>query len=167
MTHKYNVSGMTCEGCAEKIKTTIEQVPDIESAEVNLEEGYVTIKMNKHFTVDELQKILDPLKKYTISETSSGSNTTFIEENKSWFSTYKPLILIFLYIIGISVYVSTNKSNFDDTNPITITVGGKRCCSIVLNRPNDLPKPDLLEHIQFMIENRLDSNLMEKIIGKL
>lgn len=113
MTHKYNIAGMTCEGCAGKIKATIEQVPDIESAEVNLKGGYMTIKMNKHFTIEELQKILDPLKKYTISETSSDNNNAYDEEKKNWFSTYKPLILIFLYIIGISIYVSINDGNFD------------------------------------------------------
>jgi len=117
MTHKYKIQGMTCNNCTEKVKAELQKLPDVINADVNLNTSTATIEMKNHISTDEFQKVLDPLGKYKISEDSSDlSNATMQEESKTWLETYKPLIVIFIYITGISILSLFNESNFSVHN---------------------------------------------------
>ncbi len=104
MTHTYKVSGMTCNSCAEKVKSELEKLPEVIKADINLNSNTAIIEMKKHLSTEEFQKALNPLSKYKISEDSSDySHQMMHEENRTWFETYKPLIIIFIFITGISI----------------------------------------------------------------
>jgi copper chaperone CopZ len=105
MTHSYTVQGITCEGCVAKVKSKLLMHPDISSADVKLEGQKAVITMQKHLSVDELQQAIGVDTKYKISADSSGhihhtSKEADIE--KSWFATYKPLLIIAAFITGVS-----------------------------------------------------------------
>lgn len=112
MTHTYNVSGMTCSGCEAKVKSSLLKLPDVLSADISLKEGKATIEMHRHIPLSGLQEAISPEKKYIISEDSGDSSHAMMnmEEKKSWFTTYKPLILIFGYITAIS-FITAFSSN--------------------------------------------------------
>ena len=44
MTHKYQVSGITCESCVAKVKTALEKIPDVAAVAVGLD-GKVALRM--------------------------------------------------------------------------------------------------------------------------
>ena len=68
MTHKYQVSGMTCGGCAASVKTSLQAVAGVTSVEVSKAEDSATISMDKHIDLPELQKALGGVGgKYQIS----------------------------------------------------------------------------------------------------
>ncbi|MBA3648727.1 MAG: cation transporter [Chitinophagales bacterium] len=104
MTHTYNVTGMTCSGCQDKVKSGILKLPDVLSAEVSLNPGKAIIEMSSHIPITSLQEAISADRKFVISEDSDDSSHMMMSEaeNKSWFSTYKPLLLIFGYITVIS-----------------------------------------------------------------
>jgi copper chaperone CopZ len=110
MTHTYKVTGMTCEGCVAKVKHKLLTHPDVTGAEVKLEDEAVTITMQKHVSVDELQAAIGNDSKYKISAAQNGHSMTSDhmsgEESASWLATYKPLLLIALFITGVSVLTS-------------------------------------------------------------
>lgn len=83
-------------------------LPNITEVEVSKERQTATITMDKHISLSTLQSALD--KKYTIQ--ASGHNET-AEQAKNWFSTYKPILLIFTYILVISVIVAFKNNSFD------------------------------------------------------
>jgi len=111
MTHTYSVAGMTCSSCESNVKNSLLSLADITSADVSKDNGTATITMNKHIALHELQKALGGDKsRYTIS---APRHNEMAEQTKSWFATYKPIILIFAYITVITVFVQISNSTFD------------------------------------------------------
>lgn len=104
MTHTYQVTGMTCSGCENKVKSSLLVIPDVTSVEVSKETNTATITMDKHIGLGVLQNALGGNDgKYQIS--ASSHNET-LEETKSFFETYKPVLLLFAYVFGFSAIAS-------------------------------------------------------------
>lgn len=105
MTHSYTVAGITCEGCVAKVKSKLLMHPDVLSADVKLEGQKATITMQRHISIDELQNAIGKETKYKISAdaTDHSHHTMQAETTKSWFVTYKPLLLIGLFISGVAL----------------------------------------------------------------
>ena len=104
MTHTYTVAGITCEGCVASVKSKLLMHPDITAANVKLEGQKATVTMLKHLSLAELQKTIGVNTKYTISEDTSDHSHHAMksEKAKSWLATYKPLLIIFAFISGVS-----------------------------------------------------------------
>src|SRR5687768_16045942 len=111
MTHTYQIAGMTCANCEAKVKSALFTLPDVTSAEVSKDAGTATITMSTHIPLAELQKAIDSVEngKYKIS--TIHHNET-VEQAKSWFETYKPILLIFGYITAITLLVQYANSHF-------------------------------------------------------
>jgi len=112
MTHTYQLTGMTCGGCENKVKSNLLALPDVTSVKVSKDTNSATIGMDKHIGLDILQQALGGKdSKYQISPTS---HSEVLEETKSWAETYKPILLIFGYVTTISLVVSwqNNAINF-------------------------------------------------------
>lgn len=113
MTHTYQITGMTCNGCVAGVKDALLKLPDVLSAEVSLPDN-ATVTMQKHIQTGVLQKAIGT--KYTITETAAHTfhaNDNTAEAEKSWFQTYKPLLLVFAFITGISALAANNAGGFN------------------------------------------------------
>ena len=114
MTHTYNISGMTCDGCVAKAKSELLKLGDVMEAQVQLSSPQATITMQKHIPIQALQKALDKAGHYMITEASNGMHKMPIaEETTSWFKTYKPILLIGAYILGTTFLIEIVKGSFD------------------------------------------------------
>lgn len=100
---------MTCEGCEFKVKSRLLSVPGITAADVSKDTHTATLSMDTHIGISTLQEALGNDGKYTIS--APNHNET-VETAKNWIATYKPILVIFAYITGISVLVQYG-STFD------------------------------------------------------
>lgn len=98
---------MTCGGCEAKVKSSLLTVPDITSVEVSKEKQTATIGMEKHISLSTLQKALS--EKYSISALEHNEPT---EQAKGWFETYRPVLLIFLYITGVTLLTEWGQNDF-------------------------------------------------------
>lgn len=58
MTHKYIITGMTCDGCRIKVEKKISIVDGVTKASVNLERAEATIEMERHIEIDKFQEAL-------------------------------------------------------------------------------------------------------------
>ncbi|MBX7109609.1 MAG: cation transporter [Chitinophagales bacterium] len=109
MTHTYNITGMTCNGCSSKVKSLLLKLPEVLSAEVSLNPGKAIIEMNSHLALPSLQYAISPDKKYVISEDISDViHSMETVQEKTWIGTYKPLLLIFGYITFVSFIAAYN-----------------------------------------------------------
>ena len=108
MTHTYNITGMTCNGCKASVEKSLNALDSVNEVKVNLEKGEAEIIMSSHVSTEKLQNALSD--KYTITEkqeknvfASSNMSSMPMEENKSKLQQLKPLLLIIFYIASASV----------------------------------------------------------------
>jgi copper chaperone CopZ len=108
MTHTYQITGMTCGSCEAKVKSALLSVNNVINAEVSKNDNTAEITMDKHITLSDLQKALDD--KYQIS---TIHHSEAVEQTKSWFATYKPVLLIFVYIFSITALIELSAQIID------------------------------------------------------
>ena len=99
---------MTCSSCETKVKSALQMIENVTEVVVTKADNSATITMNKHIPLSDLQQTLDP--KYTISAIQFNETE---ELAKSWFETYKPILLIFFYISLVVVLVQINSERFN------------------------------------------------------
>jgi len=119
MTHTYKVNGMTCGGCEAKVQSSLLMLPNVTRAEVSKEEQTATISMDRHIPLSSFQNALD--KKYSI--TAIENNET-AEQVKSWLATYKPILLIFGYILIIAIVAATGQNDFNLMRVMNVFMAG-------------------------------------------
>lgn len=108
MTHTYQLTGMTCGSCEAKVKSALLSVNNVTTVEVSKDNNTATITMEKHIALADLQNALDD--KYQIS---AIQHNEAMEQTKSWFATYKPVLLIFVYIFSVTALVELTAENID------------------------------------------------------
>ena len=106
MTHTYQLTGMTCAGCEAKVKSQLLSLADVTKVDVSKEANTATVTMQKHIHLNMLQEALGgAASKYQIA---AVQHNEIAEQAKSWLETYKPILLIFAYILGVSLLISGN-----------------------------------------------------------
>ncbi len=73
MTHSYQISGMSCNGCRSSVEKALNSIAGID-AKVSLDPPVAAITMEKHVPTEELQEAVKAAGNYTI--TMAGSNDT-------------------------------------------------------------------------------------------
>lgn len=116
MTHTFEVTGMTCEACEYKIQHLFSGVEGVKSVTVDRTTNAATVEMEKHIPLSNFQEVVKPYSKYSVSE--KKTTPTFIEEiaPKTWFETYRPLLLIFSFITGVSIIKAFHSDIFETTH---------------------------------------------------
>lgn len=111
MTHTYQISGMTCTSCQAKVQGLLSHVAGIKSVSINLEKGLADIEMDKHIPTETLRLSLKDYPKYQLTESTYVVGD--LVESKSWFAAYKPILLIFGYIIILTILVAGKSGHWD------------------------------------------------------
>ena len=109
MIRTYTINGMTCEGCVAKVTYLLEQHSNISLAKIDLKNNTATLTIEKEIAVDELRRLFEAHPKYTIAFSNSNED----KQNKRVFTTYKPLLLIFLFIAATTSIVSIDNGKID------------------------------------------------------
>lgn len=108
MTHTYQLTGMTCTSCEDKVKKALQLVDNVTEVEVSKNDNTATVTMSKHVALNDLQNALE--NKYQIS---AVHHNEISEEAKSWAETYKPILLIFFYISLVTLLIQLTNHHFD------------------------------------------------------
>lgn len=109
---------MTCGSCVANVKKTLEQVPGITAARVSLDPPVASLDMERHVGLSELKEALKSHPKYQISEAPTKVAKPIPlpveeEEKQSFWKTYKPILLVFGYILGVTMLVEFTANSFD------------------------------------------------------
>lgn len=116
MTHKFKITGMTCESCVKKVKSALSEIKGVGNVNVTLNPPEAEIKMNRHIDKSEFNSVLKKTGKYELTEELYNDHNLEKEINADEVSaliTYKPLILIFIYIILGITLLQINSGEFD------------------------------------------------------
>ncbi|HOZ79828.1 MAG TPA: cation transporter [Ferruginibacter sp.] len=119
MTHTYKITGMTCGICEAKVKSSLLMLPNVTEVEVSKVNQTATISMDKHIALSTFQNALD--KKYSITAIEYNEAA---EEAQNWFSTYKPILIIFAYVTTISIIAGTHQNQFHWMQAMNIFMAG-------------------------------------------
>lgn len=113
MTHTFEVTGMTCEACEYKIQHLFSGIEGVKSVTVDRTNNAATVEMDKHIPLSNFQEVIKPYSKYSVTEKTV--TPTFIEEEapKTWFETFRPLLLIFSFITGVSIIKAFHSDIFE------------------------------------------------------
>jgi copper chaperone CopZ len=107
---QYSVSGMTCGGCVNRVKTTLADYA--EAVEVTLDPPQATLT-NPITDLSTLNSALAKVGKYQLSQIEVAPATNIhAPERQGWFRTYKPLLLVFAYILLVTFAVEVINGNF-------------------------------------------------------
>lgn len=116
MTHTYSVTGMTCTGCQAKVQGLLSKVSGVKNVTIDLLKGEATINMDKHVSTNQFKEALKEYPKYQLSDTNQLHHEAVSpvpeDDTKSWLQTYKPILLIFGYITGITLLAEWVQGDF-------------------------------------------------------
>jgi len=128
MKHTYNITGMTCNGCISKVSFLLKKIPEVKNVDIDLEKGEAYIEMEKHIPTSELQSALKEYPKYQLSEKNVAMNQNVFEnieaDKRTWLQTYKPIVLIFSYILAISLIAGFSEGFFNYMTAMRIFMAG-------------------------------------------
>ena len=116
MKKTYTISGMTCNSCKSTIHQNLNEIPEVESVEVNLEKAEAIIFMKSNIEISKLQNVLPS--KFKIEEKVVNDYDALINEaniksdkEKSKLQQLKPLFIILIYISVASVLMNFKNWN--------------------------------------------------------
>jgi len=147
MTHAYNITGMTCTGCQQKVRGLLLGVGGVKTVEVDLEKGEAVIEMDSHIATEDLQSAFGGHPKFRLSEAphalGAAANSLVVqatmghtaaadpagqtaaeEPRASFLTVYRPIILIFGYLLGVSFIPAISARSFDLMVGMRVFMGG-------------------------------------------
>ena len=116
MKKTYTISGMTCNSCKSTIHQNLNEIPEIESVEVNLEEDEAIIFMKSNIDISKLQNALPSkfdIEEKVVNDSYAFKNDPSIEsdQEKSKLQQLKPLLIILIYISVASILMNFKNWN--------------------------------------------------------
>jgi copper chaperone CopZ len=112
---------MTCGSCEAKVKSSLLTVPGVLSADVSQKDGAAIINMDNHVPLGDLQKALSVRGKFIIDAAFHSESK---EQTLHWLKTYKPILIIFAYITGFSLWLEFTSSSFSYMRWMNHFMGG-------------------------------------------
>ena len=89
-------------------------MPNVLSAQVSKTDNTAIIEMDKHIPLSGFQNALGgETSKYKISATHHNETA---EQTKNWLATYKPILLIFGYILAVTLLIQVSSGSFKKCN---------------------------------------------------
>ncbi len=108
MVHTYQINGMTCSSCEAKVKSALSSIESVAAVDVSKSQKTAFITMNEYIPLNKLQSALNS--KYQITD---WQQTEAVEPTRSWLETYKPVLLIFIYILAITAIAELTAETID------------------------------------------------------
>lgn len=106
MTKDYAINGITCNSCVSKIQSALEEMQEITAAIIDPSNKRISITSVHSLKFSEIQKTIQNIdSKYRISTITQEPTQKKHEESKSWLLTYRPILLVFGYIFGITLVI--------------------------------------------------------------
>lgn len=104
MNQSYHVTGMTCQGCLKSVEQRLGQLPHVGNVQIDLSSGRAVLDQQQTLPIETVQAALKGTK-FNIEAVQKSPSSPAPEELRSFWITYRPLLLIVAYILGASLLV--------------------------------------------------------------
>lgn len=114
MKKEYEVSGMTCQGCAGTVQEVLENAPAVKHAEVDLTSARATLDVDEEIDLHQINKLLHQRGTYTLNEPGDHTHKPsaekgFWQDKKKWrrsaFNTLNCLIGCSIGDFGMIIFL--------------------------------------------------------------
>ncbi len=116
--NEYLIEGMTCQNCVKKVTELFASVPSITKTEIHLGPKKSIIQSIVPLSLENLQSILGN-EKYKISKFQTTS-----QKKSNWLKRYKPLLIIFAFLIGTSLLIDLKDGSFNSSTTMRYMMAG-------------------------------------------
>lgn len=127
MNSTYQITGMTCSSCELKVKTALEAISGVQSARVSKDTDSAVLETALPIPVGIIKDKIQSLgSKYQFSETRPTPVVpeTEAEKTQGWVETYKPVLLIFCYLMVVTLLIQLVNGAFDFSTWMRHFMGG-------------------------------------------
>ena len=116
MTHNYQISGITCGGCEQKVETLLQALTGVTSAKVNNDKRHITVSMQNHISTVSLNQALAEYPQYRLVEDGAVAES-FWENKLVWkkasANTINCLVGCSIGDFGMIIYLQTYHPNMN------------------------------------------------------
>jgi copper chaperone CopZ len=113
MKSYFTIAGMTCQSCVARVRHALLKIPEVKEVSVSLENRSVEIEADKKIPVSGIRSALLPAgEKYQVIDDKNLKPEKHSSSKSSFFSVYKPLILVFIYISLVSWLAEAKDGHF-------------------------------------------------------
>ena len=106
----YTITGLSCNNCVAKVQTTL--APYADAVEVTLKPPQIKLT-GQNADIETLNTVLKNVGNYQIGAEILPVIAINDEHTQSFFVTYKPLILVFSYILLVTLAVEITSGDFE------------------------------------------------------
>jgi len=106
-----NIDGMTCNGCQTSVEKVLYSFSGIQEVNIELESGIGSIKGESLPSDEEINEALQKAGSYSIQTKFNATEDGQEASNKSN-SSYKPLVIVLVYLLGISLVIELASGMF-------------------------------------------------------
>ena len=103
----FPIVGMTCGGCVATVRSALAKHSAVKEVQVTLDPPNATVTLDRPLPLVELQRLLPA--QYRIGPglmQGQAPGTEDEAEARTWFATYKPLLLVFSFITAVALITS-------------------------------------------------------------
>ncbi len=114
MKQHISISGMHCGSCVDKVKKALESNYQVDVATVDVATHSAQLEVHMPLSNSKLNTLLSAAGTYSLvqqKETIASADNEALE--KGFFNTYKPLLLIVTFLLGISILVQFPLQDFN------------------------------------------------------
>lgn len=125
MIHHYDISGMHCQNCVDKLTNAIKTLPKVQNVTVTLKPPYATVEMNSHIPTEKLNQVVQTAGQYSLKEAVAQTSTppaTSLETAPA--ESLTPLCIVVGYILGGVLLRAVISDNFSPHNIMNNLMGG-------------------------------------------
>lgn len=119
----FELTGMTCGSCETRVSDALRSLPEVRQATASRGQQSVTLEVTEPITAERARQAIAPLgDKYALSSVAVRAvpahstqplDDTTTTDDRTWLATYKPILLIFGYILGATLLVQLTSPTFD------------------------------------------------------
>ena len=107
---------MTCGSCLRTVQRLLSEVPGVRQVNIELAREEAVIEMSEHIPTEKFKDALRGHPRYSIQDQEAPAKeeaATTETVSQSWLQTYKPVLLIFVFITAVSAAATVRNGRFD------------------------------------------------------
>ncbi len=120
----FTITGMTCDGCVNRVKQALSQIAEIITIDISLANGELVLESKNEIPFDTLKQAVSNAGNYTLSKSHKVDVLpSAIKEVPPIYKRLFPLFLVFSYLIGFVVLRQTINGEWDTPDAMRSFMG--------------------------------------------
>jgi copper chaperone CopZ len=116
----FSITGLHCQSCVQSVGDKLRTHEAVQKAEVSLHPPQVTLQTHHHLSASEVNTLLAPLQRYSVSDLNKPEEPAVASPPVSW----KPLILLLTFLLSVTAAAQVSAGHFHLDSAMRIFMGG-------------------------------------------